>query len=126
MNILQIFDFKTSLEKLNKFGLLDREKILFLKLSEYYNLKFIFLTYGTKNDSRFSNLIPKIKIVPLFKQNVPNSNFQYFLLSLFAPFKVKKKVQSVDIIRTYQIVGSWVGIILKFLYNKKVIVRGGF
>ena len=47
--------------------------------------------------------------------NKTNNRFINFLLSFLIPFKLKEELKNTDLIKTNQLNGSWVGIILKFM-----------
>jgi glycosyltransferase involved in cell wall biosynthesis len=47
-------------------------------------------------------------------------------MSFIYPFFIKKYFEDIDVIKTNQMWGSWVGVILKFLLKKPLIIRCGY
>ncbi|MFX1256859.1 MAG: glycosyltransferase family 4 protein [Promethearchaeota archaeon] len=104
---------------------MSREISLYKKLLKY-GVEITFLTYGDESDFNYSDLLKGIRIVPILgmiKSKIPKFKF---IKSLFLPFKLKKIFRNIDIIKTNQVEGSWIGCIAKILYRKKLIVRAGF
>ena len=125
MKILLLFTYRISLEQWKKLGILERELLLYKKLS-LMGVNYKFLTYGNHKDLAFKPLIKKICIIPV-KSVIESINPLLMLIkSLFLPLKLKAKFKDVDIIKSNQILGSWVGVIAKILYRKKLIVRSGY
>ncbi len=90
------------------------------------NINITFLTYGGKSDLQFGSLMNNIRVLPIKDLIKSRNRWIKVLKSLLLAFKLKKEMKEMDIIKTNQLEGSWVGWILKILYRKKLIVRGGF
>ena len=125
MKLLLTFTDNVSLEDWNNIGLINREISLYKKLLKK-NMNICFLTYGTKEDLKFSKILEGINIIPcsdLVKSKIPGITF---IKSLFLPIRLKEYFRKVDIIKTNQLNGSWVAWIAKLLFRKKLIIRGGY
>ena len=128
MNIILFFTYGVSLKNWKSSGLFDREIKLYKHLSKHHDLNITFVTYGDEGDLIYSDEIPDIEIVPLYKyfKNFNNKILNLFY-SLFIGFKLKtilKKEKS--LIKTNQLWGSWVAIIFKIVTNNLLIVRTGY
>jgi len=126
MNITILFTYGISLEEWDRKGLIDRELLIYHRLIENgYNVSFI--TYGGIEDLKYKKRTGDIKIFPVYER-LAKSKFAIIniLKSFIIPVKFKEIFKNADIIKTNQMQGSWVGIIAKFLYGKKLIIRCGF
>ena len=125
MKVLLTFTYDVSLEIWEKKGLIYREVSLYRELSKN-NVNFSFLTYGTDNDLKYSDLLGDIKIYPAFSYIKSKSSLMQFIKSRFLSLKLKNVIKEFDIIKTNQTKGSWIAIIAKIFYKKKIIVRAGY
>tara|TARA_X000001036_G_scaffold76679_2_gene68163 strand:+ start:8126 stop:9250 length:1125 start_codon:yes stop_codon:yes gene_type:complete len=126
MNVLYIFGFQYSLKLWKKTGALEREFKFFEKLSEVENIKFTLVTYG---DLRDIHLLDKdnVSVIPIFSIfEKTNSKILTFIFSLMLPFKVRKNLKHIDLIKTNQLTGCWVGILFKILLKKPLFLRTGY
>jgi len=127
MNIILIFSYGISLKKWDEAGIIDRELHLYKELERKYNIYFTFVTFGDEQDEKYSNKITNLKIVPIYKYiKFSNLRIINFIKTLYFPFKTYKIFNNADLIKTNQLNGSWVGIVLKSLLNTPLIVRTGF
>ena len=127
MNIILIFSYGISLKKWDETGIIDRELHLYKELQKKHDIHFTFVTFGDGQDEKYSNAITNLKIIPIYKY-IKFSNFRIFnfIKTLYFAFKTYKKFNNADLIKTNQLNGSWVGIVLKTLLNIPLIVRTGF
>ncbi len=125
MNVLLLFSYGISLKGWHNLGILEREILLYKRLSEK-GIHFNFLTYGTKEDLKYMHLLKNLRIYPI--ENLVKSKFVLikFLKSVFLPFKLKNIFKNVDIIKTNQVEGAWVGFLAKIFFRKILIIRGGY
>jgi len=126
MNILYVFGFRYSLELWKQTGAIEREFQFIEKLSEIGNVKYTLITYGDLKDV---NLINKenISIIPMFSIfKKTNSKALTFIYSLIMPFKIRKNVNNIDLIKTNQLTGSWIAIIFKKVLKKPLFLRTGY
>jgi len=127
MHILLFFTFDVSLKDWSKSGLLSREILLYQKLSETKDIQFTFFTFGDSEDLMIKNLPDNIMILPAYTLISHSSNKILRLLkSLYIPFKLRNTIQEVDIMKTNQLNGSWIGLICKAIYKKPLITRTGY
>ena len=127
MNILLTFTFKYSLKTWEEAGILNRELNYYKKLSEKHSIKFIFLTYGDKREKDYLNDYPNIEVIPIYDFIKPvNNKYMLFLKTFFIPFLIRKKISDISIIKTNQLSGSWLAILLKLQTNKPLFVRTGY
>lgn len=125
--IALIFSYNTSIETWKKNGSFTREITPFVKMSKNKKYSYKFYTYdlSKKKNLKFKN--NKIEIYPIYtKLPFYKNKYLRFILSFIYPFFVKKEFLDVDIIKTNQMWGSWVGVILKFILNKPLIIRCGY
>jgi len=126
MRLLLFFTYGISLKTWDETGLIDREIILYKKLTEK-GIKVSFITYGDKSDFKYSDKLRNVEIIPFYafiKQ--PSNKILKFIQSFFLPFILRKYFKKVDIIKTNQMSTTWAPIIAKLLFKKKLIVRCGF
>ena len=122
MNLLLAFTDNVSLQDWNKTGLINREISLYKRLLEK-NVRIWFLTYGTVEDLKFSEILEDINVIPcsdLVKSKIPGFTF---IKSLFLPLKLKNIFRTIDILKTNQLNGSWVAWIAKLLFKKKLVIE---
>ena len=127
MNIILIFSYGISLKKWDEAGIIDRELHLYKELQRKKDIYFTFVTFGDVHDEKYLNEITNLKIIPIYKY-IKFSNFRIinFIKTLYFPFKIYKKLNNTELIKTNQLNGSWVGIVLKSLLNTPLITRTGF
>jgi glycosyltransferase involved in cell wall biosynthesis len=127
MNILLTFTFNYSLKTWEEAGILDRELGYYKKLSDKHNIKFVFLTYGYKSEKKYLTNYPTIEVIPIYDFIKPTNNkCLLFLKTFFVPFLIRKKVSDISIIKTNQLNGSWLAILLKLVTNKPLFIRTGY
>mgnify|MGYP001298167375 CR=1 FL=1 len=125
INILYIFSFRSTLLSWRNSGFHDREIKFFQKVSKNSNVTFYLLTYGSKEDLKIFD-DANIKVLPMFKKSKNRYKILYLIWSIIYPFVHRNKLKNIDIIKANQLSGSWVGIILKFILNKPLIIRTGY
>jgi glycosyltransferase involved in cell wall biosynthesis len=125
MKVLLTFTHDVSLEKWESDGIIYREVSLYKELSKK-NVDVSFLTYGTNEDLKYSDLLGDIKVYPVFNYIKSKSWVLQLIKSLFIPLKLKNVIKEIDIIKTNQINGSWISCISKILFKKRIIIRSGF
>ena len=128
MHILIFFTYDYSLKMWKDEKILERELIYYNSvLDKNKDFKFTFVTYGDENDLIFVNQLDRIEVIPAYTliNRSPNKLIRY-IKSFFIPFYVNKKIHNVDIIKQFQLLGSWISIIYKFLVKKPLIIRTGY
>jgi len=123
--ILVLFTYGVSLNTWKEKGLIEREIRYYRELIDKKNCNFIFLTYGDSTD--FFLKEKNIEIYPIYaKFRKPKSIYLSLVHSFLLPFFVSKDFSKVDVIKSNQMLGSWVGAILSRLLNKPLIIRSGY
>jgi len=127
VNIAFFFTYGYSLKTWQESGTLGRELKTLELLSKNYGYKFTLITYGEDDDRYIENISKQFKIIPIYsiikKRNNKSLNY---LLSFTIPFKLRKILNSIDVLHQHQLLGSWVVIILKLLLNKPLLTRTGY
>lgn len=126
MNVALFFTYDVSLKDWKELGLLDRELELYNTITKETDIQYTFVTYGEDNEKSLLSGNKNIKILPIGNLiNYKNKVLKY-ILSFLLPFKLKKKLKHIDILKTNQLMGSWIPIILKYITKKPLIVRTGY
>ncbi len=126
MNIILFFTYDISLKDWETSGLLDRELKFYETLNKKYSTKFKFITYGDSEDRNLTNL-PFIEIIPIYEKIKYNKNkYIRFIKSFLIPYRFANELKDSEIIKTNQLLGSWVAIISKLKFKKKLIIRTGY
>ncbi len=125
MKTLVTFTYGISLDDWDKIGIIEREISLYKELTGK-KIEVSFLTYGNHKDLEFSSLLGSIKIYPISNYIQSKIPICHLIKSFILPFKLKDLMKEFDIIKTNQINGCWIAYIAKILYNKKIIIRGGY
>ncbi len=126
MKLVLFFTYDISLQTWANSGLLDRELLLYDRLSKG-GTEIIFITYGDEEDILIGAEIPNIKIIPIYSLiKKPQNKFFRFIQSFSIPLYLKNVIKNADLLKTNQMFGAWVPIIAKLLFNKKVLLRCGY
>ena len=126
MNLLLIFTFDVSLKSWEESGLFSRETHTYRVLYEKYGVKTTFLTFGNNEDLLFEEALENINIVPIYEHiQYSNSKVIRFIKSIYFCLKYRSKFENIDIIKTNQLSGSWVGSynIVKTLFYGQVLTK---
>jgi glycosyltransferase involved in cell wall biosynthesis len=113
------FTKKISLGTWAQVGNLDRETALYKKLSEYLK-EVSFVTYGGKEDKKFSDKLDNIKLMPI------KWHKRQTLTILELMLKYYPELRRTNILKTNQIQGAEIPIWLKKRFGKKLITRCGY
>lgn len=124
MHVAVLFTWDVSLKLWQEKGLLERELRLYEALHER-GVQFTFFTWGDESDRAID--VPFARIVPLYTLiPKPKSQALRFVASLLAPFKLKRHMRDIDLLKTNQMWGGWVATLLRLLWRKPLLVRAGF
>jgi glycosyltransferase involved in cell wall biosynthesis len=124
MNIVVFLTFGVSIKDWKESGLLQREILLYQQISSTSNINYTFITFGDSEDEKYLN---GHKIIPYYKYNKYYKNkYITVLQSLLFTFKLKKLIAQPDLIKTNQLLGSWMAILYKVITKKPLIVRTGY
>ncbi len=127
MNVIVIFTYGISLKSWSESGILDREMEFYKRMAEKYNIYYSFLTFGFEDDESYIKKFNGMKVYPVYKY-IKKSEYKYINLfrSLLIPFKLKKQLSNNQLIKTNQLNGGWIGIILKKLLKIPLFTRTGY
>ena len=128
MRVIIFFTYGISLKSWEESGLLDREIKLYKFLAKNYDIHFTFVTYGDKEDNAIIENEKNFNIVPIYQYFQKSNNFFIeFLKSLFYPIRLNKIIGFENsIIKTNQLWGSWIAIVVKLIYGCPLIIRTGY
>ena len=124
MHVLVFLTFGVSFMDWKKSGLLSRELLLYKKLNEEKNINFTFVTFG---DSKDEDIVRDYNVIPYYKYNkILNNKILTFFQSLQFAYRIKKLIDNPDLIKTNQLMGSWMGIVCKYVFSCPLIIRTGY
>ena len=126
MKVAVFLTYNYSLQTWYNSGTLNRELEVYKQINNISNTKFTFYTYGGSEDSELIKDFPDFDVVPMFKKLTTKGRLYKFVYSLFIPMLYKKNIENEDILHQHQLLGSWVVIISKLLYGKKILIRTGY
>ena len=127
MRLVLFFSFEISLEEWHEIGILDRETRLYQELIRRYAVSVKFLTYGGKEDRKWLSKIGGIQVLPVY-QDRPTARGRLGRLfkSLSLPWTMGSELDAVDIYKSNQMMGAWVGVVSKLRFRKPLLVRCGY
>lgn len=127
MKVILVFTYGISINDWENSGLLTREMQLYEQLTSQHNVEFSFISYDEYIPENIRKTYPYINFYPAY-QYIKKSNYRYmnYLRTLNLPKKLKKELKDIDLIKTNQLSGAWVGIILKSILKKPLFIRTGY
>ena len=125
MKLYVFFTYNTTLKDWSLNGTLERELNYYNKFTKK-GVSVTFVTYGI-NEKKFVRKYPKIKTISIYDDK-QKSNFK--IINLIKSFKFiisfsKYKNENL-VIKSNQMKGSWLPLIISKIYNKKFILRSGY
>ncbi len=127
MKILVIFTFDISLKNWKDSGLLSREISYYQEMMKNFNLNITFLTFGGLEDKFIGEEFPGIDVIPVYEKfKYSNSKILRAIKSFLIPIFFREEFSKSDVIKTNQLLGSWIGIIGKLVFRNKLIIRTGY
>ena len=127
MKILYYFTFGYSLKSWEETGTLQKELRFFQTMIDKHNIEFLFVTYGNEEDEKILREYKNIQVIPIYKYiNFSNSKLITYIKSAYFPFKLRKIIKDVDIIKQNQLQGCWSSFILKLIISKPLYLRTGY
>lgn len=121
LNLLVLFSSSVSLKLWKNTGLYDREIGYYNKLKEKF-MSITFLTY----DYQINDLLKTNDELNEFQFLYNKNQLKQKIFGILSPFFYRSEIKKIDIVKSNQISGSWVGIIIKLFYKKKLIIRSGY
>ena len=126
MRIVVFLTFDMSLEKWDRNGTLERELLLYRRMSQA-GYEVTLFTYGARSDLHYLRSMNGIKVLPVYAYtHRPSNKGVRLMASLFLPTHFKGTLVEADIYKTNQMYGAWIPVLAKILYRKKLIVRCGY
>jgi glycosyltransferase involved in cell wall biosynthesis len=130
MNILVLFTYGISLKTWKKQGLIQRELELYKKLLTLNpNLKFTFITFGDNEDLEIQKQydLECFEIIPIYSEiKLSRNKISNLIRTILFIFKYKKNLEKIHLVKTNQLNGVWIGVILKKVLSTPLYVRTGF
>lgn len=127
INLLVFFTFNTSLETWKKSGIFNREIKYYEKITKNNQIKVTFFTYGNELDHQIlKKNNSSLELITLFDKSKINNKFLKFFYSLFFIINNSRKFKNFDIYKSNQNFGSWLPVLCKLFYKKKLISRCGY
>tara|TARA_B100000902_G_scaffold44957_1_gene52569 strand:+ start:125 stop:1246 length:1122 start_codon:yes stop_codon:yes gene_type:complete len=126
MKVAVFLTYNYSLQTWHNSGTLKRELEIYNQISNINNTEFTFYTYGDSEDIELIKNFPNFNVVPMFKKHTTKSKLYKFVYSLFIPVLYGKNIANEDILHQHQLLGSWVVVISKLIYSKKILIRTGY
>jgi len=127
LRITLFFTYGVSLKIWAESGLLQREVYLYHELMRKYDIEVQFLTYGDTTDRQWESELKGITLLPVYER-LPI--LRYKILSIFQsiliPWYFRKEFKKTNILKTNQVWGSWVAVLVKWIFNKPLLVRCGY
>ena len=122
MHVILVFTYGISIKEWDNLGILSREVEIYKKMNKEYNVRFTFLTFGDHEDEKYSHLINDLTIIPIYKYiNKSKTSIFNFFKTLIGVKKLIKLIEKPTVIKTNQLNGSWVAMMLK-LYTKSPLI----
>ena len=127
MKVATFFTWDYSLNSWLDSKTIERELKFFKHLEKTKDISFSFFTYGNNEDSKVAQEYRLKSVYPIFeRKRFFKNRFLRLICSLFIPTAFKKEIINCDLIFQNQLLGCWVPIIAKYLYNKPLIIRTGY
>lgn len=127
MHIILFFTYGISLKDWDKSGILSREIELYKSMSKNRDTKFTFVTFGDKEDLSYSNILDDLNIIPIYSLiNKSKYNILNFFKSLFISKKLSKIISNPTYLKTNQLNGCWVAMLIKFYTKTPLYIRTGY
>ena len=124
MHVLVFLTFGVSFKDWQQSGLLKRELNLYKNLKKLYNVDFTFVSFGYEDDME---LAEEFKVIPYYTYNkYYKSKVKTFFQSIIFSWKLDNYTDQPLLIKTNQLLGSWMAIIYKIKNKKPLIIRTGY
>lgn len=126
MRIILFFTFNISLKDWFRSGILEREIRIYKELLKL-GYEVTFITYGDEQDRKYESDLAGIKLIPIYeKLKYSNSKLYKIFQSFFVPWIFRDVFRDASILKTNQMWGAWVPLLVKFFFSKPLLVRIGW
>ena len=127
MKVAVFFTWNYALTTWSESGTLSRELKFFQKIENDKDVSFSFFTYGNTQDSKLAFEYKLQEVHPIYSSaKYYKSKILRILSSIYLPFKIKEKIENVDLLFQNQLLGCWIPILIKKIYKKPLIIRTGY
>lgn len=127
MKVAVFFTWDYSINTWYENKTIDREIEFFKQFEDKYQVDFVYFTYGNKQDRKLGEKLKIESIFPIFNKFKYNKNkIIRFLISFSYPFRLKKEIKDIDVMYQNQLLGCWIPIIIKKIYNIPLVMRTGY
>ena len=127
MKILVLFTYKNSLSTWKSSGIINRELSYYKNLSENNSIEYTFLTFGDNSEHQYLKSYQNFSVIPIYEYIKKSDNsFKLFLRTLKLPFLIKEQLKDISLIKTNQLNGSWIAILLNLITKKPLLIRTGY
>lgn len=124
MHVLVFLTFGVSVKHWEQTGLLERELLLYKKIKQEYGVNFTFVSFGHEEDAE---LVKEFKVIPYYKYNKYHKNkIRTVLQSIKFSWNLNKYTEDPQLIKTNQLLGSWMAVAYKIKNRKPLIIRTGY
>lgn len=127
MKVIVIFTYGISLKHWIDSGIYEREMLLYQSLEKEHGVEFTFITFGDSEDAKYFTGFEKANILPIYSRiKYSKLNFFNFIKSIYFSYFLSRELKDNQLIKTNQLSGSWIGIILKKVLGIPLLVRTGY
>lgn len=127
MKVAVFFTWNYALTTWSESGTLSRELKFFQKIKNENDVSFSFFTYGNTQDSKLAFEYKLQEVHPIYSSaKYYKSKILRILSSIYLPFKIKEKIENVDLLFQNQLLGCWIPILIKKIYKKPLVIRTGY
>ena len=127
MKVAVFFTWNYALTTWSESGTLSRELKFFQKIENDKDVSFSFFTYGNTQDSKLAFEYKLQEVHPIYSSaKYYKSKILRILSSIYLPFKIKEKIENVDLLFQNQLLGCWIPILIKKIYKKPLVIRTGY
>jgi glycosyltransferase involved in cell wall biosynthesis len=127
LKVAVFFTWNYALTTWSESGTLSRELKFFQKIENDKDVSFSFFTYGNTQDSKLAFEYKLQEVHPIYSSaKYYKSKILRILSSIYLPFKIKEKIENVDLLFQNQLLGCWIPILIKKIYKKPLVIRTGY
>jgi glycosyltransferase involved in cell wall biosynthesis len=127
LKVAVFFTWNYALTTWSESGTLSRELKFFEKIENENDVSFSFFTYGNTQDSKLAFEYKLQEVHPIYSSaKYYKSKILRILSSIYLPFKIKEKIENVDLLFQNQLLGCWIPILIKKIYKKPLVIRTGY
>jgi len=127
MHIILVFTYGISLKNWDESGILHREMKLYKTMNKQYSINYTFVTFGDEEDEEYCDLIEGLTIIPIYKHQKKS---KYKIIDLIRTISITKNIvktiKDPTHIKTNQLNGAWVAMMIKLYSKLPLYVRTGY